>query len=279
MRRRTYLAGAVSALWAGAGTAVGRLREGQTDGHDDASSAATGGLAAVEREPAYSILTGTEHESPVYVVEGAREGPTGLVVGGVHGDERSGYVTAQRVADWSFDAGRVVVLPRANAFAIERGTREGERGDLNRQFPPGEEPRSEVARAVWSVVERHEPDFMVDLHRSKGIYGFHREFVGQTIFPSVVGDGLAIAEATADRLNREVPWYMPFHRFRLGNAARGTAPLLHHKFVAERERPSYIVETTTYLTDLRQRVAWTTTAATDLLERNGTPVAGRDDGR
>lgn len=309
MRRRGYLAGAASAVLAvvgGAGTAsavaglVGTAADDGTDGGDERAGTAgtrddaeaTGnaeavgdaetvddaetigdasrrGPADVDREPASTILAGTPHETPVYVVDGDADGPTALVMGGIHGDERSGFLTAERVAEWSFEAGRVVVVPRANRVAIRRGTREGDGGDLNRQFPPGEEPRTDVARALWGVVEEYDPDVLVDLHRSKGIHGFHHEFVGQTIFPSAAGDGVANAEATAARLNAAVPWYMPFHRFGIGNVADGTAPLLHHKFVGDRGRPSYIVETTTYLTDLRLRIEWTSIAAADLLARHG----------
>lgn len=299
MRRRSYLAGAATAVLAGVGAAgrgsavaglVGTAadddesdgavvegagtaaRAGGAEGTGTSVAGADGsqrGLAGVDRAPASTILSGTPHETPVYVVEGDEDGPTALVTGGIHGDERSGYLTAERVADWSFEAGRVVVVPRANRVAIRRGTREGAGGDLNRQFPPGEQPRTDVARALWGVVGEYDPDVLVDLHRSKGIRGFHREFVGQTVFPSAVGDGVANAEATTARLNEAVPWYMPFHRFDLGNVADGTAPLLHHKFVGDHGQPSYIVETTTYLTDLRLRIDWTGIAAADLLARHG----------
>ena len=141
MRRRAFLSGGVAAAL-GSGLTLSTRSE----------------ATAQSRDPTDTLLPGTEHETPVFTVEGERDGPTALVVGGMHGDERSGYLAAEAMLEWSVDAGRVVVLPRANRVAIQRDSREGEGGDLNRQFPPGAEPPTELARAIWSLVERESPD-------------------------------------------------------------------------------------------------------------------------
>lgn len=233
--------------------------------------------AVTPPEPVGTILPGTRHETPVYALEGEEAGPTAVVVGGVHGDERSGYLAAERVLGWSIDAGRLVVIPRANQVAIRRNTREGVGGDLNRQFTPGEEPGTRLARALWERVADTSPDVVVNLHSSKGIYGFHPEFVGQALFPSEVGDAVQYAEQVVGLLNDEVvPWHMLYHDFSVGNVVRGSAPLLAHKVNADLERPAYIVEVTKFLLDAETGARWTERAVAELLDRHGLVRGGGD---
>lgn len=270
MKRRTYLLGAATTV----GISMPSIRKrSQSDDRRGGQSALQdwSGESGDGPEPEYMILNGTKYETGVYVIDAPESGPTGLVVGGIHGDERSGYHAAEAVSRWQFDAGRVVVLPRANQPAITSKTRHGVGGDLNRTFPPGEEPTTKLARAIWTdVVLRSDPDFLIDLHRSKGIYEFHQSFVGQAIYPSVVGDAQSYALDTIALLNEEyVPWYMPYHEFRQGNLIDGSRPMLTHKVSDDAGLPSYIVETTTFLTDLDARTRWTKGAAEKLLSLHG----------
>jgi predicted deacylase len=255
VNRRTFLASAAAtAAGLGAGLSV----------------AGGQGEALPTREPTERLLAGTDHETPVYELAGDEPGPTALVVGGMHGDERSGYLAAERVLDWTIDAGRLVVLPRANQVAIEHDTRHGEGGDLNRKFPPGQAPTTELARAIWDLTERTNPDVALNLHSSKGIYGTHAEFVGQAIFPTEAGDAPRVAAAVVEALNGSVvPWYMPLHDFARGNVLSGTAPLFAHKVGGDLERPAYIVEVTEYLLDAETGARWTERAAAELLARHG----------
>lgn len=226
--------------------------------------------APADPSPATTLLPGTEHETPVYVNEGDTEGPTALVVGGVHGDEPPGYLAAGRLATRTPESGTLVVLPRANRVAIERDAREGEGGDLNRQFPTGAPPETELASAIWELVVRRDPDVVVDLHRSVGIYGRHHDSVGQAVFPGAAGDAPSVAASVVDRLDEEaVPWYMPLHDFRRGNFLDGSRPMLVHKVVGDLGRPGYIVETTRFLVDTATQARWLALAATALCARHG----------
>lgn len=260
MKRRTYLSGAATAF------GITSLAVGE---HDRSSvRAATGDTGP---EPAYMLLPGTRYETEVYIKDAPAPGPTAIVVGGIHGDERSGYYAAEAVTRWQFDAGRVVILPRANRPAIEDGTREGVGGDLNRQFPPNEEPTTKLARAIWNdVVLRNDADLLIDLHRSIGIYKFHQSFVGQAIYPTDIGEAPSNAVDTVAFLNEEyVPWYMPYHDFKRGNIMYGSNPLLAHKVGGDLGQQAYIVETTLFLTDLDTRVEWTKAATEKLLSLHG----------
>lgn len=256
MKRRTYLSGAVTAV----GLPVSAVGSGLAPaiGVNDRENGT---------QPASMLLEGTNYETELYVIEGDSAGPTGLVVGGVHGDEKSGYRAAETVSSWQFDAGRVVVVPRANQPAIDADARHGVGGDLNRKFPPGEEPTTKLARTIWNdVVLQYEPDFLLDLHRSKGIYKFHPDFVGQAIYPTSVDPAPSNATETIDMLNEDhVPWSMPFHEFETGNTLYGTSPMLVHKAGDDLGIPAYIVETAKFLTDLDTRTEWTSVAARSLL--------------
>jgi uncharacterized protein len=226
-------------------------------------------------EPSYRILPGTKYETEVFVREGTNDGPTAVVVGGIHGDEQCGYRAAGDIAGWQIDRGNLVVLPKANRVAIRNNRREGEHGDLNRQFPTGSEPETELARAIWNVVERHDPDMVLDLHRSVGIYGYHQSSVGQVIWPTDAGNASEYAKRTAAELNGTVvPWYMPFHEYRRGGELDGSRPMLVHKVAGELDRPGYIVETTEFLLDADTRVRWERAAATALLARHGIEQRG-----
>lgn len=253
MQRRAFLASGVVA----AGLVLGVPSRART---------ATG----PDRDPAETLLAGTPYETPVYVVDGESSGPTAVVVGGMHGDERSGYLAAERIVDWSVDAGRLVVVPRANQVAIARDTRRGPGGDLNRKFPPGDRPTTDLARAIWDRVTAAEPDVAVNLHSSRGIYRTHADSVGQAVFPTEAGDAVETANAVAETLNDTVvPWYMPFHEFLVGNTLRGTAPLFAHKVGGDLGQPAYIVEVTEFLLDAETGAKWTERATAELLSRHG----------
>ncbi|ADB60816.1 deacylase-like protein [Haloterrigena turkmenica DSM 5511] len=261
MNRRTLLAtGSVVAGMVTAGVAS------QPSGNDRLLAAARAPSDAGEAEThTERLLPDTDHETPLYEIESPRDGPTAMVFGGVHGDERSGIAVAREVVDWRPDAGTLVVVPETNRVAVENDEREGPDGDLNRQFPAGQEPTSELARGIWDAVERREPDVVLDLHRSLGVYGLHREYVGQAVFhsPDARGDELADALDTDG-----VPWYLPFHRF----TARETdlsSPLLFQKAARELESTAYLFETTEFLLDRETRVELTRLAAAHVLAMHG----------
>lgn len=165
-------------------------------GSGDPTAWAEGASWTGQRTGSYTIRRGTPQETRVVRIRTATDGPTVFVLGGMHGDEVGGYRAADAVADWTLDAGTVVVLPRANVRAIERGTRttDGEDGlDLNRQFPLGERPTTPLAREIYDAVVRHDSDVFIDLHSSKGFWG--EGHFGQAIFHS---DDETLASRLAD---------------------------------------------------------------------------------
>ncbi|GAA0249222.1 succinylglutamate desuccinylase/aspartoacylase family protein [Haladaptatus pallidirubidus] len=239
-----------------------------------ATAAGFTGLGAASGErSSYTIRTGTEEETEVYVTKSGEPGPTAVVVGGIHGNEESGYRAVDDVATWSIDRGELVMIPRANPIAIKRGTYSNDNGNLNRKFTPGKEPKTALARAIWSAIDRHNPKTVLSLHSSKGLY---REAEGpdgdgQAIYPTLSEGADEDATMTARYMNQyhlddSLPEYYEFKR---GNLIDGDSPLLIHKVGADMYIPGYIVETTRYGTSLNTRVNWTLNIVRHLLRRNG----------
>lgn len=267
MKRRTFLAtgsGIAGACLAGtaAGWAAVRPAERTEPEPSDEMRATT-----------RSILEGTDRETPIYELDSGTPGPTVVVLGGVHGNEVSGYRAAESIVEWTVDRGTLVVIPWANVLAIDAHERGGPDGDLNRQFPPDGEPTTELARALWDAVSGYDPDAVFDLHRSRGILGTHAKWVGQAVYPTPAG--LGYAKAVVDAVNDEVvPASMPSHEFLVSGPLTGTAPMLVHRVAAELERPGYIVETTGVLVGLQRQVRWTLAIVERLLARHGVRRVG-----
>ena len=192
----------------------------------------------------YRILEGTDDETTVYVKESGTDGPTTLVVGGIHGDETSGWMAADVVADqWTVDSGTLVVLPRAFVRAID-ADRRGMGYDLNRRFFVGDDSlNNDIARAIWEdVVERHDPDWLIDLHSSRGYYQGTPSGVGQAVFPTDSGPARSYARRIVNRVNSKFG-FSGDDRYLVGNTLDGSNPMLVHKATADAGIAGYIMET------------------------------------
>lgn len=238
---------------------VGTLRPDEWAGAASATAdgeVSDGGAAAGAVRSSYRIRRGSDDETPLVRVDGPEPGPTMVVVGGVHGDEESGWRAAERATEWPVESGTLIVIPRANAPAVERGTRNfPDWVDLNRQFPPGEPPRTPLARGIWRAVVRHDPDGVLDLHSSDGIYGEDEFYVGQNVFRT---EGLRPeVEAAVTRLNEDrVPADRPEYEF-VHNGAGSEKALLTIKANRDLGAETALFEVTTRELPLQTRVEWT----------------------
>lgn len=230
---------------------------------------AQGDEGTVSRETIV-IREGTEEETTAYVTTADTEGPTAVVVGGMHGNEVAGYTAAGRIAEWTIDAGTLVAIPEANAVAIERGTRnDAEGNNLNRQFPESETPETELARAIWGVISEYDPDVIVDLHESTGIYaGDPMDGVGQAIFHSA---GEAATDAAADAADYVTRTAVddPDLAFEIGpfsDPETDPAGLLAHKTARDLNADGFLAETLSTDVALETRVQWHTAIVERLLE-------------
>ena len=198
--------------------------------------------AASPTRKSYQIAEGTEYETTVHVYDSDVDGITTLVVGGMHGDEPSGYQAADHVSNWRVQTGRLVVVPRANVPAIENGDRHAG-FDLNRQFPPKEgDCTTGIARSIWKEFERHDPDLVFDLHSSKGVYHGDPSGVGQAMFPTWTDPAREVAGSVTGKINDRFDLSDDV-AYRVGNTLDADSPKLLHRVAGVLDRPGYICET------------------------------------
>ena len=204
----------------------------------------------------YSVMNGTEYETAVHVYDSDRSGPTTMVVGGIHGNEPSGYRAAEQIASWQVDRGTLVVVPRANEVAINRNSRYNDNGDLNRQFPPRSgTPRTPLARAVWNVVDRHDPDWVFDLHSARGIYKSGDGSVGQALFPTWTSPARSSGERAIGDLNSEFG-LTGTPAYRMGNTLDADRDMLMHRVAGLLNVPGLLCETTRKGTTTSEQIQW-----------------------
>jgi N-alpha-acetyl-L-2,4-diaminobutyrate deacetylase len=106
---------------------------------------------------------------PIVSIAGTSDGPTALVVGGVHGDEPEGQIAALRLARETEPAdvtGRLLVVPCASPDASRAYTRLWPNGvNFNRSFPGDPEgPADQQLAHYFSTVLFPLADVVVDMH-------------------------------------------------------------------------------------------------------------------
>jgi len=122
------------------------------------------------------LAEGTKWQTPFYVIDSNKAGPTVMIVGGVHGNEVAGAKAAEIIRHWPIIRGKLLVVPRANAPALLDDKRcdanePSETRDLNRNFPfKGglDKPRGAPAEGIWQLAVQTKPDWLVDLHEGIG---------------------------------------------------------------------------------------------------------------
>lgn len=107
---------------------------------------------------------------------GLEDGPTVLVIGGHHGNEPAGFVTAGILSQRArMPKGRLVVIPQANPAACEvfqRYSPSWGEIDLNRCYrmePSNRDaacPTAQHAALLWEETLRIRPDLVLDLHET-----------------------------------------------------------------------------------------------------------------
>ncbi|MCM1043428.1 MAG: succinylglutamate desuccinylase/aspartoacylase family protein [Corallococcus sp.] len=137
---------------------------------------------------------GSLYETTVHKYETALEGPTVVIVGGIHGDEKAGWTAGLRLVDDLKLAdgicGTVVLIPQANILADtldKRYAGQGSSGvykgvtcsDLNRAFPGNAKGTvtQKIAAAIVKVVEEYSPDYVIDLHESRASYSDGDQYI------------------------------------------------------------------------------------------------------
>lgn len=118
----------------------------------------------------YKLPTRTVMEVPVYVFRSDEEGPTLLLMAGLHGDEINGIEIIRKLLRGNhfrnLKAGSVIAIPIVNIVSFLNGSRDLPDGrDLNRCFP-GSQSGSLGSRIAYDLMHEILPqvDFGVDFH-------------------------------------------------------------------------------------------------------------------
>lgn len=161
-----------------------------------------------------TLLEGSPLETDLYINEGVKDGPTVMIVGGVHGNETAGYVAADGIANWEINKGTLLVIPRANQKAIAASSRNAPGGkDLNRAYPGDPEGSNEerLAAAIFGVMTEYEPEWLLDLHEARDFHLANPRRLGQTLITYPTFEGYEMAELVVDKINGYIS--NPLHKF------------------------------------------------------------------
>ena len=161
------------------------------------------------------LMEGTRYETPYHVSHGKAPGPTLLVIAGAHGDEPGAWRAAEElILRLRPQRGTLIVIPRANAVAVELGRRSTpELGDLNRLYGATsyELPMAEVAAEIVALVEEQRVDVVIDLHESwapfvepDGDGEIDTAKLGQTVSSDAGEYATDLGRALVERANEEL---------------------------------------------------------------------------
>lgn len=129
--------------------------------------------------PISRLPSNTQIDMIAHVYRSEKEGPTLLVIGGVHGDELNGIEIIKRAERSKMFAkikcGNVIAVPLLNVYGFlnySRGVPDGK--DVNRSFP-GTKKGSLASRVAYTFTKEILPhaDIALDMHTGGGsIYNF-----------------------------------------------------------------------------------------------------------
>lgn len=119
--------------------------------------------------PTARLPSGTVIEIPIFSYEAKKNGPTLLLMAGMHGDEINGVEIMRRIITkklYEVKAGRVILMPVFNVFGFINFSREVPDGkDVNRSFP-GNKNGSLASQFAYFMMDEVIPhiDYGIDFH-------------------------------------------------------------------------------------------------------------------
>jgi hypothetical protein len=182
--------------------------------------------AQAQRVEKVTFFQGTQYPLTAWFIKGDEPGPTIMVQGGIQGDEKAGFVTAQLLTKARVRKGQLIVVPRANVPSINVSQRQVN-VDLNRRFDKKYNRFYEdrLALAIRFLVSK--ATAFIHLHEGSGFY--HPTYVddlrnplryGQSIIidTMVFENRINLAEAVSQVLSELNPTVVPAqYKFQLFN--------------------------------------------------------------
>jgi hypothetical protein len=131
------------------------------------------------------ICTGTDYETPVYIIKTDYKEPTIMVVAGTHGNEKAGIKAVEYLKEnLRIERGTLVIIPKANILACEKNVRYfPPEINLNRVYPGNPQGNSveKLADEIFSLMKAYDIGLLVDLHESIEFYRKNPKNYGQTV--------------------------------------------------------------------------------------------------
>lgn len=144
------------------------------------------------------FFEGTQYPLGVVFIQGETPGPTVMIQGGIQGDEPTGFLSAQLLAESRVLKGNLIVVPRANVPSIHAHQR-AVNVDMNRRFDRDYNQFYEdrLARVVRFLLSQSSA--FIHLHEGSGFYD--PEYVSALRNPSRWGQSIIIDANTHERLD------------------------------------------------------------------------------
>lgn len=145
--------------------------------------------AHAQRVKRYTFFEGAQYPLTAWFIEGDEPGPTLMVQGGIQGDEKAGFITAQLLTKARVRKGQLIVVPRANVPSINICQRQVN-VDLNRRFDKeyNQFYEDRLALAIRFLVSQAEA--FIHLHEGSGFY--HPTYVDNLRNPRRYGQSIII---------------------------------------------------------------------------------------
>lgn len=141
--------------------------------------------AEVQTKSEVLVCEGTEYQTVAYFLSSEKEGPSIMILSGVHGDEPAGIeASKKKIEQFMPERGTVIFIPEANKQACEKKVRPHDwSDDLNRHYPGNSELQdiNQLAGEIFKILEENDIDFLLDLHESIDYYAKNPLHYGQTI--------------------------------------------------------------------------------------------------
>lgn len=146
----------------------------------------------------FVFFEGTQYPLGVVFIQGEAPGPTVMIQGGIQGDEPTGFLSAQILAESRVLKGNLIVVPRANVPSIHAHQR-SVNVDMNRRFDRDYNQFYEdrLARVVRFLLSQSSA--FIHLHEGSGFYD--PEYVSPLRNPSRWGQSIIIDANTHERLD------------------------------------------------------------------------------
>lgn len=237
-------------------------------------------------QPTTVLAKGTEYQSPVYANDSGVDGPTAVIVGGMHGNEEAGREATEAFIDCDPHRGRVFVVPYMNPVAIAEGTYADSNGvDMADQWQPAQDPGHHLAKDFWKFVDKQpgakNPRIFIDNHTSVRARSMRGSGVGQMFYPTPSARKAAMrAKAYLNDCVMPEHTYDRVHRWDVGNDQNDK----NDNKLIDRvgwllDVDGAIIETGRQGTNLSERVRWQIEANRAFLRACGMQVVPQSEGR